>query len=157
MTVTGTTARVLAFDGRGGTDTIKGGAGVDTIIGGDGNDNLYGKLGSDNLSGGNGNDLFYFDTKLGSTNKDTISDFNKFGNDTMKLENAIFTKLAAGSLKTAAFYAGTKAHDADDRIIYNKGTGALYYDDDGTGSHAQVQFATLSNKPTLTVSDFSIV
>jgi Ca2+-binding RTX toxin-like protein len=55
---------------------------------------------------------------------------------------------------------GTKAHDADDRIIYNKATGALYYDDDGTGAHVQVQFATLGatiHPTNLAYNDFVLI
>ena len=62
-------------------------------------------------------------------------------------------------MASAYFYAGTKAHDANDRIIYNQATGALYYDSDGTGSHAQVQFATISNHATagLAYNDFVLI
>jgi Ca2+-binding RTX toxin-like protein len=50
-------------------------------------------------------------------------------------------------LKAAAFFIGTVAHDADDRIVYNKATGALFFDVDGSGAHAAIQFATLSKRP----------
>jgi Ca2+-binding RTX toxin-like protein len=53
--------------------------------------------------------------------------------------------MGTGPLKATFFSAGTAAHDADDRIIYNKATGALYYDSDGTGAHAQVLFAVIAN------------
>ena len=47
----------------------------------------------------------------------------------------MFKKLdKKGVLKSAEFYQGTKAHDTSDNLIYNKKTGALYYDADGTGS-----------------------
>ena len=42
----------------------------------------------------------------------------------------------------------------EDRIIYHKATGALYYDSDGTGAAAQVKIATLSNKAKLVLSRF---
>jgi Ca2+-binding RTX toxin-like protein len=40
-----------------------------------------------------------------------------------------------------------------------KATGALYYDSDGTGAHAQVQFATISNHSTagLAYNDFLLI
>jgi Ca2+-binding RTX toxin-like protein len=49
-------------------------------------------------------------------------------------------------------------HDADDRLIYNTTTGALYYDKDGNGSKAAVQIALLELvngiAPTLAYDDF---
>jgi Ca2+-binding RTX toxin-like protein len=53
---------------------------------------------------------------------------------------------------------GTAATTAAHRIIYDKATGTLYYDRDGTGSAAQVRFALLTSatKPTLTAADFTV-
>ena len=65
--------------------------------------------------------------------------------DTILLDDAIFTALGSpGTLAAGAFKAGAAATDADDRIIYNSGTGALLYDADGVGGAAAVQFATLT-------------
>ena len=67
---------------------------------------------------------------------------------------------SAAPLSKGEFYAragATKAHDGNDRIIYDKGTGKLFFDEDGSGGHAAVHFATLSNKPTLAHGDFMIV
>ena len=55
----------------------------------------------------------------------------------MRLENSVFTELATGTLSGGAFYIGTAAHDASDRIIYNKTTGALSYDFNGNGPAAR--------------------
>ena len=53
---------------------------------------------------------------------------------------------------------GDKAHDHDDRIVYNKLTGALYFDSDGIGGTAQTQFATLANRPdNLSANDFTVI
>jgi Ca2+-binding RTX toxin-like protein len=60
-------------------------------------------------------------------------------------------------LKKGAFFAGDKAHDRDDRIIYSKKAGALFYDADGIGTSGQVHFATLSKKPALKYTDFLII
>lgn len=48
-----------------------------------------------------------------------------------------------GALSKDAFWIGSKAHDHSDRIIYNAKTGAVFYDADGTGREAAIQFATL--------------
>jgi Ca2+-binding RTX toxin-like protein len=136
------------IDGRGGNDTIYGLGGFDFIIGGLGNDRIT--LGADL-------DAVYFNAKLNArTNVDRITDF-KPGEDQIGLAKSIFKAVGSGSvLKKAAFWTGTKAHDASDRIIYDKKTGSLYYDPDGTGAAAQIKFAILSNKAALTYKDIWI-
>jgi Ca2+-binding RTX toxin-like protein len=53
------------------------------------------------------------------------------------------------------FQIGSTASSSDQRFIYDAGTGALFYDSDGTGSAAQVQFAQLS--PGLALNHSNIV
>ncbi|WP_157961396.1 calcium-binding protein [Microvirga flavescens] len=147
-----------SFSGGLGNDLLMGGVGNDTLLGDEGNDKLHGGLGRDILTGGVGMDIFAFDTALSkSGNVDTITDFSH-ADDTIWLSKAIFKGAGTGALKSKVFYKGAKAHDADDRIIYDKGTGALYYDPDGTGSKAQIKIATLANKPVdLAHNDFLLV
>ena len=52
---------------------------------------------------------------------------------------------------------GAAAADATDRIIYNSGTGNLFFDQDGTGAAAQVLFADLATGLALTNNDFFVV
>jgi len=106
--------------------------------------------------------LFVFNSILSSSsisNIHTIIDFVT-GQDKILLNPSIFKALGTGTtLAGSAFYAGTDAHLGTDRIIYNKATGALLYDDDGTGSHAAVQFATLgttTHPVQLLASDFVV-
>ncbi len=137
--------------------TLTGGSGNDTITGGTGNDTIAGLKGNDTLTGGAGKDTFIFDTALNaSSNVDKITDFS-VGDDTVWLENSVFTALATGTLAAGAFYVGTAAHDASDRIIYNKTTGALTYDSNGNAAGGAVQFATLSTNLALTNADFMVV
>jgi Ca2+-binding RTX toxin-like protein len=68
----------------------------------------------------------------------------------------------SGLLGTALFWSGAgviKAHDAEDRFVYNTTTGALYYDADGTGKTAAVQVGLLggSTHPLLTASDLMVI
>ncbi len=56
----------------------------------------------------------------------------------------------------AQFWTGPAAHDADDRIIYDSQTGALYYDSDGTGTAAAVQFARIAAGLVVSQNDFKI-
>ena len=66
--------------------------------------------------------MFIFNTSPHKTqNMDTISDFS-IADDTIKLDNAVFTKVSAnGRLKAAGVLDGGKAHDRSDRIIYEIG------------------------------------
>jgi Ca2+-binding RTX toxin-like protein len=91
-----------------------------------------------------------FNTALnGSSNVDTINDFDanpSGGQDIIYLDRAIFTALTSGTLSAAEFVANTSgnAANAAQHIIFETDTGKLYYDADGNGSGAKVQFATLS-------------
>lgn len=143
--------------GLAGNDLLKGDNGNDKIAGGTGSDKIYGGLGKDTLTGDSGKDTFMFDTKLGSTNIDTLTDF-VVKDDTIYLDSDIFTKAGAvGDLKSTAFHLGTTAHDSSDRIIYDKGNGKLWYDADGLGGAAAVQFALLEKNLALTSADFDII
>ncbi len=145
-----------------GNDTLYGGDGNDVVVGGNGkepsgNDKLYGNLGADQLYGGDGQDIFVFDTKLSKANIDTILDF-KPADDTIYLSRAIFKKAGkVGFLKKADFVVGSKIKDTSDHIVYQKTTGALFYDADGTGKIKPIQFATIEKNLHLTYKDFFIV
>jgi Ca2+-binding RTX toxin-like protein len=139
---------------------LHGQAGNDVLNGGLGEDTLYGGAGKDTLKSGTGRDVFVVDTRPNkATNLDKITDYNvKY--DTVWLNNAIFTKIGAnGALKAGAFWTNNtgKAHDRDDRVIYDKTSGVLYYDADGTGSGKAVAFATISKNLPMTSKDFYIV
>ena len=116
---------------------------------------------NDILTGGLGSDIIRFDTLLNaSTNRDTITDFNVV-DDTIQLENAIFTSLTTlGTLAATSFRSGAgiiSAADANDYLIYNTTTGNLYYDADGSGAASTaVLFATLDTHPVLTSLDFMV-
>jgi Ca2+-binding RTX toxin-like protein len=137
---------------------LRGTTGHNALLGGSGNDTLHGGLGKDTLAGGIGKDIFVFDTKPNTrSNVDTITDFSA-ADDTVHLMKSVFTKVAKkGALSSKAFWTGAKAHDADDRIVYNKKTGILYYDQDGSGAKAAIQIAKLTTKPPLTAQDFFVV
>ncbi|MFN0194176.1 MAG: beta strand repeat-containing protein [Aestuariivirga sp.] len=116
---------------------------VNTMVGGSGKNYIDGKDGSDTLTGGLGSDQFTFTTALGAANIDTVTDYDAV-NDYIRIDNAIFTGLAAGFLDAAALVIGAAATTAAHRIVYNSATGALLFDADGVGGAAATQFATLS-------------
>ena len=62
-----------------------------------------------------------------------------------------------GSADSDAFFKGSAAHDASDRIIYNSATGVLLFDADGSGAGAAVRFATLAKGLAMTSADFLVI
>ena len=128
------------------------------VWGNAGNNVLNGREGNDELIGVSGEDSFLFNTELDAdTNVDVITGFD--ANDTIWLDDDIFSSglVTNNSVAGSQFVIGAAALDAGDRIIYNDVTGAVYYDSDGTGGTAAIQFATLSAGLALTNFDFFVV
>ncbi|MET0532317.1 MAG: calcium-binding protein [Microvirga sp.] len=139
------------------SENVDGGAGNDRLVGGEGNDKLAGGAGRNTLTGGVGKDAFIFSVMPTAVDLDIIKDFSS-KDDTFQFRQSIFTAIGSkGKLKADAFRLGASAADAEDRIIYHKAKGDLYFDPDGTGPEAQVRIAALSNKAALVLSDFLIV
>jgi Ca2+-binding RTX toxin-like protein len=137
--------------------TLKGGNRADRLVGGDGDDRLNGGLGKDSLTGKAGDDTFIFGAKLGVKNVDHVRDFSH-ADDQFQLAAKIFSEIDRGVLNRSAFVIGSKALAADDRIIYNAKTGALFYDADGSGiEHAAIKFAQVKAGALLKAGDFFVV
>lgn len=131
-----------------------------TIVGNRGDNVISGLGGIDMLIGGKGRDTFVFDSNLNAaSNVDTITDFN-LRDDLIELDTAIFGEIAGSGALTAGQFranAAGAAGDADDRIIYETDTGRLFYDRDGNGAAAAVQFALIENLKAITAADFVVV
>ena len=138
----------LVVNGGSGANQLNGSVGADTLDGGVGNDTLVGNAGNDLLIGGSGSDQFLFNTALGSSNVDTISDYSS-ADDVILLDDAMFAGIGAAGTNLAAdaFTMGTAATTSTHRIIYNSDTGALFYDADGVGAGTAVQWAILTGAP----------
>ena len=127
----------LAIDATGNTlaNLLRGNAAANQLDGG---------AGADTLIGGADSDFFMFSTAVGPDNVDRIFDFAP-GEDRIVLDPLIFPALAAGidadNIRSALN--ATAAAEADERLIYNTGTGHLYYDADGVGGEAAVRFAVV--------------
>jgi Ca2+-binding RTX toxin-like protein len=134
-------------------DTLDGGAGKDRLCGGAGDDILNGGAGRDLLAGGAGDDTFVFDVRPGRANCDRILDFCS-ADDLFQLDSSVFAGVAPGVLDPEAFVKGRAALDEDDRIIYDKSSGRLLFDSDGSGDAAAVTFATLNHGASVAADDF---
>ncbi len=137
-------------------ETLIGTTGIDYLLGGDGNDRLIGNSGNDVLTGGAGADKFVFNKALNAkTNVDIITDF-QHGVDDVVLKKSIFSAIGP-TLSKSEFYTGPKAHDANDRIIYQKKSGDLFYDSNGSATGGKVKFAHVEIGTVLTFDDFLLV
>jgi Ca2+-binding RTX toxin-like protein len=115
---------------------------------------VYGGLGLDSLTGG----ADVFNTTLGTSNKDTITDFNVV-DDTMHLAKSVMSALKFNQVAENAFRSspiGTN-HSATDRILYNKNTGLLSYDADGNNGGTAIEIALLNTGLNLTYQDFWVI
>jgi Ca2+-binding RTX toxin-like protein len=153
----GVSVEVLAADGANLTTplTLIGNELAQIIGGNAGANYLDGGAGADFLDGREGADSYAFTTALGGGNVDQIYWFEA-GTDKILLGNAVFGG-TPGALPASVFVTGPAALDADDRIIYDPATGKLWFDADGSGSGAAVQFATLDAGLPLHASDFQII
>jgi Ca2+-binding RTX toxin-like protein len=127
------------------SNTVTGNSGKNVLGGGGGNDTLWGYAGADTF--------FFYGPNEGA---DRIMDFNVV-DDQIALSRGF--GVPAGTLAQAGvdFVQGSAATSANEALIYNASTGALYWDDDGSGAHSAILLATLINKPALTQADFLFV
>jgi serralysin len=150
-------------------DYLSGGGGSDVLNGGAGNDLLNGGAGDDVLKGGAGIDTFVFSSDLDVAGVDRITDFNSKAGEKIMLNAYAFMALEVGAkipvdpgardsgpLAASNFWIGKSAKDADDRLVYDKATGALYYDADGNGAGEAIQFAQFKAGTALSADCFLI-
>lgn len=161
--------------GNDAANLLKGVWGNDTLSGGLGNDTLVGGQGADSLTGGDGNDVFVITEDLNASTisffKDTITDFT-VGQDKLQFSAFSLTRLAnfmgstaglngaAGAQGVDFLVNGKAATGAFAQFIYDKDTGALSLDVNGTAADGVVQVADLVGtiKPAgLNASDFIFV
>ena len=149
-TINAAATTAINLTGNAFNNFMTGNAGANQINGGSGNDRLTGNAGSD---------FFLFSTAPNATtNRDTIVDFN-VAQDTVRLENAVFTAIGAatGVLAANKFFKGAAAHDADDRIVPYDRARALIYDTNGKAAGGAVQFGTMAKNLLMTNADFWVV
>ncbi len=142
--------------GKDGNDELYGWTGDDVLNGGKGNDLLSGEAGQDILKGGKGNDVFFFqfDSALTQESHDKIKDF-KHGQDIIELMDYAEV-LPAGYLSKSYFHVGKEAKTVDQVVIYDKKSGKIYYDADGSEAGDQHLIAKVKADTKLHADDFFI-
>ncbi|MFZ2451334.1 MAG: calcium-binding protein [Methylovulum miyakonense] len=154
-----TLVNIENLNGSGYDDALTGNALSNVLLGGAGNDSLNGGLANDRLTGGQGKDIFIFNTTIGVSNIDIITDFT-VADDTIKLENSIFKALITpGVLAATAFkvIGNGNVLDSDDHILYNTTTGGLFYDADGSAAIASVRIGVIGKGLAVTGADFFVI
>lgn len=139
-------------NGGNGDDTLRGGKEDDLLSGGEGDDHLYGDFGDDTLIGGIGSDRFSFrnnpetEETIEEEGTDMINDFN-VDEDLIQLVGSLFNSELGSEqfLSESQFIIGSVATDGLQRIIYDQSTGSLFYDADGIGAIAAINFAQLDS------------
>lgn len=130
-----------------------------TIVGNPFSNTIIGREGRDVLKGQAGADTFVFDRPLGSDNVDRIIDFNvneQDEGDILKMKGSVFGGIAAGTLGAALFVEGTAAADGNDRFVFDRASGRLWFDQDGTGDIDQVLVTTFEQNANVIASDILI-
>jgi cysteinyl-tRNA synthetase len=159
--LTGTSASETITGGA-GDDTLQGLGSADSLVGGGGNDWLEGGTGQDRLNGGTGADRFVFKDPLASVNWDYVNDFVS-GTDKLVFDDAIFASLggpgsfAAGDERFVAAPGARYGVEPDDRLMYDTGTGKLYYDPDGSGAGSAYIVGVLQGAPALAATDITVI
>lgn len=124
---------------------------ADRIAGGKGDDWLDGGLGRDRLNGGQGHDTYVLHRDQGH---DIVQGF-KPGADRIALTGAEFG-FKTGALPGSAFSLDRAAGSAA-QLVYDTGSGKLFFDADGTGSSAPSLIAILTGHPVLAAGDLFVM
>ena len=139
-----------------GDDKMVGNLGADTLNGGAGNDTIDGGFGSDILKGGQGEDVFSITTAFGSKNIDRLMDMTP-AEDVIQLSGGLVGVLDTGVVEPWNVVIGPAATTSYEHLIYNPGSGNLYYDSNGAGGVAKVLMARLPSGLGLSYADFVLV
>nr|MCU0534561.1 calcium-binding protein [Hydrococcus sp. Prado102] len=129
-----------------------------------GDDILSGGLGRDVLIGGVGRDRFVYHSRSqrsdyppGSGKADRITDFVPVADTIVISARGFGGGLRRGVLSASQFRVGAVARDANDRFIYNRATGVLWFDADGIGAGARIPLAALDTGLAMTNADIFVI
>ena len=155
LTLTGSAD--LDGEGNARDNTIIGNAGDNALDGAVGDDTLIGGGGNDTMTGGSGVDTFQFNDPNDGVIE--ITDLDLGAGEQLSLNAAGFEAIvtaAGNTLHAKEFHLGATATAAEHRILYDAGSGAVFYDADGNGGAGAVQFAQITAGLALTETDVFI-
>ena len=132
---------------------------ADNLITGNASDNvIVPGLGVDSMYGDGGADTFVFGEADG-TAKQGIWDFSD--DDRVALESRFFVGLdkdGDGKLDDSAFAYGKVATTSGPQVLYDKNSGNLYYDSDGTGSKSPQLIVTMpTSRPFFGIGNITLL
>jgi len=119
-----------------------------------GDDRLDGHAGNDQLTGGPGRDTFIFDTVLNAPPTSTRSPISRPTPSSSTSPSLRASERRASWRRNIS--PATAPRTSDQHIVYDPTSGKLYYDADGSGPTAAVQFALLTNHAHLANTDFVV-
>lgn len=131
-------------------ENVIGSDAADIIIGSDADNTLEGGRGADTLTGEGGLDVFVFDSLDAA---DTVTDFVS-GTDKLAFDDDTFASLSG--IAADSFVAGSTALDANDYLLYDSGTGTLYYDADANQSGVAVAVVQLGAGTAVAFTDILV-
>ena len=117
--------------------------GNDNLVGTAHDDVLDGGAGNDTLTGGAGRDTFVISATAGAGDRDTIVDFSP------ELDRILLTNVQAGHFSEVGEALGSGPY-----VLYDRASGALLYDADGSGDGAAVQVALIGAGLSVTGANF---
>jgi Ca2+-binding RTX toxin-like protein len=136
-------------------DALFGGGQSDFLQGNRGNDTLSGGKGNDFLLGGEGSDKFLFNSP--GFGVDQVEDYTH-REDILQIKASNFgLSLPSGRLPETRFTFGSTATTRNQRFIYQRSSGGLFFDPDGTGRAEQILIATLEGRPYLNSQSIILV
>lgn len=143
------TASIKILDGDPGINSLNTSS-VDTL-----NQNEI-KVGNSNdtLTGTANNERFIFNDLNGGTV--TIENFDPIDDELIISASGFGSELKKGELSRERFVKGTSATDADDRFIYDRGLGSLYFDSDGSELISPVLIAIFNDSASLSNANIVI-
>ena len=144
------------YGGR-GNDLLGGGTGSNFLEAGSGDDQISVGQGTDLVFGGRGADTFFFAADISELKIVRIQDFSRKEGDSIKMDGASFLKLNAGEpLDPDLFFKGKKALEADDHLGYDKASGKLYYDENGSKHGGSHLIAVFDKGTQIKISDIDV-